>query len=71
MGGLVPQRSDGVLPENERKISGGDFLRLLSYLVGVIMGGYLAYNVLHPYTLGVLVDVITIVLWAIANNNVR
>lgn len=46
-------------------------MRLLSYLVGVVMGGYLVYNVLHSDTLGILIDVITIVLWAILNKNAR
>ncbi len=46
-------------------------MRLLSYLVGVYMGGYLVYDVLYSDTLSILIDVITIVLWAILNKNAR
>lgn len=46
-------------------------MRLFSYLTGVIVGGCLAYNILHPYPLGILADVITIVILAIGNNNAR
>lgn len=46
-----------------------DLMRLLSYSIGVTAGGYLMYNILCPYPLGILVDAITIVLCAISNNN--
>lgn len=46
-------------------------MRLLSYLAGVVMGGYLVYDVLHSDTLCILRDVITIALCAIINKNAR